>query len=252
MTEPTITQTPTEPVVAPTVVPESPPTASQEAQEAPQTLLGTELAKAPETPPTASVEAPVTVVPEVPRVEPTQEIKEEKSQSVEPAPPDPPVYTPFTLPENVKFEESRMKDFTGLLSQHKLPQEAGQKLVDFHVAEVQKAVEGVNQLYKASWDKQKNDWKESVMKDPDLGGSRFESTITDAMTFIRTHGGSSEQQKEFQKLMETSGLGNNPVMIRLLANAGRAMTEGVPLPAQKPAMTSSKSKIATLYGSLAN
>ena len=177
----------------------------------------------------------------------------EGGQTENPAPP--PSYDPWTLPEGVTLEAERAGKFTEILSEletggkvpHELVQQFGQKAVDFHVAEVNRAVEGINKAYQDAFEKQKNDWKETVTKDPDLGGNRLDATIESALSFIRTHGGTPEQQTEFRNLMETTGLGNHPAVIRMFANAGRAMSEGTPLAAAKPALAQNKSKVKTLY-----
>lgn len=185
----------------------------------------------------------------------TAEIKETKTegQSEETAPP--PVYEAFTLPEGVTLDEGRVKQFTDVLSDfelknkvdHKLVQELGQKAVDIYLNEVKQAIEDVTKFYQTSWEKQKNDWKTAFEKDPEIGGNRQDSTIQSALSFIRTHGGTAEQIAEFRQVMDTSGLGNHPALIRLFANAGRAFSEGTPLAATKPAIQP-KSKVATLYG----
>lgn len=227
------------PVVAP--VTETPPAPVVEAPvKAPETLLGdnkpVEAPKAPE----AVVEAP-------------KEEKAKEGQSVEPAPP--PVYDSFKVPEGVTLDTERVSEFTKTLAEleqsgkvpHELVQQFGQKAVDMYVTEVKKATDALTQEYVKIWDKQKVDWKDSFLKDPEIGGNRFQTTVDSALTFIRTHGGTTEQQTEFRNLMESSGLGNHPAMIRLLANAGRTMAEGTPLAASKPAPVQ-KSKVETMYG----
>lgn len=181
------------------------------------------------------------------------ETKTPEGQSADPAPP--PVYDAFTAPEGVTLDSERIGKFTAILSElettgkvdHSVVQQFGQKAVDFHVAEIKNVAETLTKFYKDSWDKQKIDWKDSFLKDPEIGGNRFQTTVDSALTFIRTHGGTAEQQTEFRDLMETSGLGNHPAVIRLLANAGRAMAEGKPLAASKP-VPATKSKTETMYG----
>lgn len=189
---------------------------------------------------------------EAPKAEGEQKATE--GQSDEPAPL--PSYEPFTLPENVKLDDKRVGDFTNILGEferttkadHAEVQQFGQKAVDFHVAEVTKAVEGVEKTYQTLWEKQKTDWKDQLMKDPEIGGNRFQTTVDSALKFIRTHGGNEEQQASFRTLMDSSGLGNHPAMVRLLANAGMAMSEGKPLAAKSPAPSVAKSKVETMYG----
>lgn len=190
-----------------------------------------------------------------PKTEPLAEVKEPEQggQSEEPAPP--PTYEAFKVPEDVSLDNDRVSAFTGILAElettgkvdHSLVQEFGQKAVNFHIEEIKKATQAVTDMYAQTWERQKLEWKDQFLKDPEMGGNRFQTTVDSALTFIRTHGGTSEQQAEFKALMETSGLGNHPVMIRMLANAGRAMSEGQQLSNVKPVSTP-KSKTATLYG----
>lgn len=286
MADEVITPTPVveaAPVVAPTI----PLTVSQEPVQAPTEVVATPVPENPETPvseaPSASTDASRSDLPvseaagggpsetvlgealtpqeqapvqEAPKEgeQPAQEAPQnEGGQSDDPAPP--PKYDPFTLPEGISLDESRVGEFTNLLAEletsgkasHEAVQAFGQKAVEFHINEVRNAVEGITKIYQEAWDKQKTDWKEAFLKDPEIGGNRFQTTVDSALTFIRTHGGTPEQQAEFRALMETSGLGNHPVMIRMLANAGRAMQEGKPLAAPKP-VPQQKSKTQTLYG----
>lgn len=221
------------PVVAPAETP------APEAHKEPTTLLSTE---------------PKPVVPEPAPVEVTPvEPKNEGGQSDEPAPP--PKYEPFVLPENIKLGDTELGEFTNILAglelegkaDHAVTQQTGQKLVNFHVNEVKKAVEAVHQHNIESWEKTRNEWKESFLKDPEIGGNRFQTTVDAALTFIRTHGGTPEQQTEFKQIMESSGLGNHPAMIRMLANAQLAMDEGRVISASAPP-AAPKSKVTTLYG----
>lgn len=217
------------------------------APEVSETVLGealkpVEAPKPTETP--ESAEAP----------KPEGEKKEEGGQSDEPAPL--PSYEPFTLPEEVKLEEARLGEFTNLLGEfegktkadHAEVQQLGQKLVDFHVTEVKQAVDTLTKYWQTSFERQKTEWKDAVMKDPELGGNRFQTTIDSALTFIRTHGGSEAEQAEFREMLNDYGVGNHPAMVRLLSKAGRAMSEGQPLAALKPVPNAPKSKTEALYG----
>lgn len=162
--------------------------------------------------------------------------KEEGSQSVEPAPL--PTFEAFKLPEGFSPDDARLGEFTKELAEfetatkadHAKMQEFGQKLVDKHIAEVQR----LNDFYRTAWEKQKSDWKESFEKDPEIGLNRTETTVKAAQEFIRTHGGSEAQQAEFRSLMNTTGVGNHPALIRILAKANAVLGEGQPLPGARP------------------
>lgn len=251
---------------APTVAPSAPVAAAPPAAGAdtaapvveatpvpaePQTLLGTVTADAPVTetttpdpnaPKTEEVKPADGAEPNKPLdgdVKPEQ-IAEEGSKSDEPAPL--PTYDAFALPEGITLDTDGIGKFTNILGEfeattkadHAAVQAHGQKLLDMHVAEVQQAVERVGETYRTLWDKQKVDWKDDFLKDPELGGNRQQTTIDAANKFIRMHGGSEAEQTELRNLLEQSGLGNHKAVIRTFAKAGAAMSEGKPLAASKP------------------
>jgi hypothetical protein len=247
---PVVVETPVESVVEQPAPVEATPEAPKT-----ETLLGEAMEKPAEEAPKVEESAPKAE--EVAPVEgqPTEEVAQpdEGGQTEDPAPP--PKYEPFTLPDGVTVDEGKLGEFHAILSElelegkadHAMLQAKGQKLVDFHINEVKNAVTNITELYQKTWEKQKTDWKESVVKDPELGGNRLQTSIDTALNFIRTHGGTSEQQQEFRELMESSGLGNHPAVIRLFVNAGRTMSEGKPMAAPKPIMQS-KSRTQTMYG----
>lgn len=232
-------------------VPAAAAEAAPEASAAPPapaaTVLGDALAS--EAPPPSEEPA---ISPQPAEAAPT-ETEKDAGPSDEPAPP--PSYEPFSLPDGVTVEPERLGAFTGLLGQfesdakadHAKVQEFGQQLVDYHIAEVQSAIERQRQSYEAAWNRQRQSWKETFLADPELGGARFQTTVDAALNFIRTHGGDDAQQAEFRQLMDSSGLGNHPAMLRLLANAGMAMREGQPLAATTPVQPP-RSKLEKMYG----
>jgi hypothetical protein len=166
-----------------------------------------------------------------------------------------PTYEAFKIPDDIKLDDGKVSQFTELLSDleltgkadHATVQAFGQKAVDFYLNEVKQYGENLTKLYQTTWENQKNTWKQATLADPQLGGNRLDTTISSVKSLIRTHGGTTEQQKEFSDVMESSGLGNHPALIRLLANIAVAYQEGKPLAAPKP-IQDSKSKTETLYG----
>lgn len=228
----------TPPVVAPAPIsPEpaaetppavSPPAAEPAASVLPPTILG-EAPKPAETPAEvkpAEGEKPA----EAPKVEP--------SQSAEPAPLA--TYEPWTLPEGVTLDEAKSGEFNKLLGEFQATTKAeqaavqkfGQELVSRHVTELKGAIDKVQQSYQTAWTKQTEDWKQAFISDPEIGGNRQETTVAAANEFIATHGGTPEQQTAFRKMLQDTGIGNHPEMIRMLASAKNSaqFSEGTPLP----------------------
>jgi hypothetical protein len=181
--------------------------------------------------------------------------KEDGSQSADPAPQ--PTYEAFKLEDGFTVDDAKLGEFTGLLAEmelakgdHTKVQETGQKLVDRHIAEVKSVLQRQNEFYLNAFEKQKTDWLTAFEKDPEIGGNQQETSKEAARNFISQHAGTPEQQKEFRDLMQTTGVGNHPAMIRLLAKAQKSMTlEGSPVPAQNLS-TAQKSKVEKRYGKM--
>lgn len=241
------TPTPVEPVV----------TASE--AEAPAVEATTEAPKVEET-----KEESKALLSEEPKVETTEtEVKVEETetkeggQSDEPAPP--PSYEAFKVPEEIPLDEGRVSEFTSILAElelegkadHAVVQQVGQKMVDFHINELKLQAESVVSQIQTqqleAWETQLNTWKDQTVNHPEIGGPRLQATIEAANQFIKTHGGTAEQQKEIRSVLNTSGLGNHPVIVELFAKAGKAMSEGIPLAATSP-VSAPKSRVSTMYG----
>ena len=233
----------TETVIGPEAVTESP---KEETKPVVETKTVAEPAK----------EAPKT---EAPKVEVEQPKKEEaKKEEAKPAEQAKPVsFESFKLPEGAKADDKSLGEFTSMLTSfegvskadHAELQKFGQALVDYHSAKMNEAITSLNKAYQESWEKQTQDWRKQFEADTEIGGKRQETTVKAANDFIRTHGGTEAQQKEFRELMAKTGLGNHPAMIRILANAGlsKKFTEGSPVPAQAPA-PDRMSKLEKMYG----
>lgn len=179
--------------------------------------------------------------------------EEQASQSDEPAPL--PTYEPFTLPEGIEVDNETLAAFTTQLGEferntgadHAATQAFGQTLMERHIAALNDHTARLQEYYQNAWDEQKNGWAKSFESDPEIGGNRRDTTLKHAKTFIRTYGGDEAQQKELTSLMNDTGIGNHPALIRLLSRAGESLAEGRPLPATN-AGKGIQSKVAKRYG----
>ncbi len=222
------------PVVTETVetTPATEPVAAPEEAAKPETLLAGEK-KAEEAPAEVKPEETVAEAPTEPEVAPL------------------PTFEPFTLPEGVTFDEAKMGEFTKELGEFSLNSKAdqaevqklGQRMVERHVEELQRYTESLTH----AWNKQKNDWKDSFLKDPEFT-NRTDTVVNSAIDAIAVYGGDVKQQEEFRGLMESTGIGNHPAMIRLLSNIMLAKAEPKPLAAPQIASSAKASKISKMYG----
>lgn len=235
------------PAQAATPAPVSPSAAPEPtAAPAPTTVLGAEPPAPTATPEPTAAPAPVQ--------DPNEIKKDESSQSVEPAPL--PSYEPWKLPEGATLDEAKATEFNSLLAEMQTTtkaeqafvQEFGQKLIERHISEVKETVDRLHESYQQAWRKQTDDWKQAFISDPEIGGNRQETTVTAANDFISTYGGTPEQQKEFRALMETTGLGNHPAMIRILANAKNNAQFSAPKPIVGKPATEKLTTTQKFYG----
>lgn len=154
----------------------------------------------------------------------------------------PPVFEAFTVPEGVTLGEDQVKALTEKLGKletlgkidRALMQQTGQEMVDLHLEGLEAARTNLTAEYEKAWQKQAADWKQEFLADPEIGGNRHETTFEAAKEFIRTHGGTLEQQNELLHVLGTTGVGNHRAILRIFSRAQAAMPEGKPLGGQKP------------------
>ena len=233
-----------EPAAAP-----QPPVAAAATPAAPEPTPAAPAAPAPaaEAKPDAPVDSPpaslLAVEPEgkpAPTEAKAQDAAPVGPDTKEPPPPEPaPTFQPFTLPEGVTFDNERMGQFTETLGSElaglaaarakgdgeafaKANQDLGQKLVDFHIAEMNRLAERSDRLQRTNWNNMQREWQDRVRSDPQLGGDRLTETISEANSTIKRYGGNADQQRQVREALEMTGAANHPAIIRLLANAAKA------------------------------
>lgn len=234
-------------VAEPTVLGDEPKKIEPKANEKPADAKPAEEVKAEEKP-KEEVEAE--------EKKPEGEVKAEEAKAEEAEPVPLPTYEAWKFPEGIVADDERVGAINKVFGEfeqsakidHAAMQEFGQKMVDMHGAALKDQADRIQKAYQDIWQKQTTDWLDAFKKDPEIGGNRQETTTEAARQFIRTFGGTADQQAEVKDLFNKTGIGNHPAVIRLLANANLVKREGKPIPAQKaaPAVVS---KIARRYGS---
>ena len=179
----------------------------------------------------------------------------EKPADAKPAEPPAPIEYAFTYPDGVKPEDlnaERLGAFTGILNEVRATPEVGQKLLNLHLEEASRLAQEVEQrASERQWDvfaNQQKDWRDRVMADPELGGSRHATAIKTVMGLIdafslrvpengkaRDAGVIAAERKELLDVARMTGVANNPTFLRLLHWAGDTLTrEGKARPAPPP------------------
>lgn len=125
-------------------------------------------------------------------------------------------YTDFKTPEGYKLDGEAGQKFKSMAKEMGLTQEQAQKLVDFDAGRAVKAQEEqTSKLHKASFD-----WLEAAKADKEIGGANLETSVAVAKKALDTFG-----SPELKQMLQLSGLGNHPEVIRAFNKIGKAISE---------------------------
>jgi len=187
---------------------------------------------------TPTVDAPAAA----PAVEPAPAAEPAAPAPVEPAAPVAiPTYE-FKVPEGIEAAPEQLAKLNELIGgfeidakvDHGKAQEFGQKALEFHVAELQRVASEIDQQGREAWNTMREDWRNTFKSDPEIGGNRQQTTLAACTRIIDQFGGNEAQRAELRTILSTTGAGDHPALIRLLANVGKALGEGRPIPAVTP------------------
>ncbi len=121
-------------------------------------------------------------------------------------------YTDFTVPEGYTMAGELGTEFKSLAKELNLTQEQAQRIVDLDVKRAQAQTES---LYRTS-----AEWQASAKTDKEFGGANLEQNVAIAKKAMDAFG-----TPELRKLLNDSGLGNHPEVIRVFYRAGKAISE---------------------------
>jgi len=145
----------------------------------------------------------------------------------------PRTYEAFTLPEGMTFDETRHSEATALFAADNLSQERAQAYVDYHVAELDRAVNAERQSNHDHFAELRQQWVQQVMADPEIGGARHQTAMTSIAQmrdlFVSSAEPTSEryaqEMTEFNNFLRTTGAGDHPAFNRFLHNVARKFQE---------------------------
>lgn len=119
----------------------------------------------------------------------------------------------FTAPEGRQFDSSVIEQFSEVAKELNLPQDAAQKMLD-KVAPVI-AARQMEQMEAA-----RTAWADASKSDKEFGGDQLAENLAVAKKALDAYG-----TPELRTLLNESGLGNHPELIRLMVKAGKGLKE---------------------------
>ena len=125
-------------------------------------------------------------------------------------------YADFKLPDGMKLDDAAIGEFANVAKELDLTQDKAQKLVDLQAAFAQRNAQ--SQI--AQFAEQVKAWGEQAKSDKEYGGEKFDASVTSARLAVSKFG-----TPELTKLLNDTGMGSNPEVVRFMVKVGNAMSE---------------------------
>lgn len=119
----------------------------------------------------------------------------------------------FKAPEGREFDAEVITAFSDVAKELNLSNEAAQKMLDKMAPLMESRTAQQIESVKAQW-------METSMADKEFGGEKIRENLAVAKKALDQFG-----SPQLRELLEQSGLGNHPEMIRLMYRAGKAISE---------------------------
>ncbi len=119
----------------------------------------------------------------------------------------------LNIPEGMNLNQAELELFDTQAKELNLDNAGAQKLLEISRSNQLKHLDAHNRQVEA--------WQDEIRKDKDLGGAAFESTVAYAKASLQKF----DQSGELLSILEQTGYGNNPHVIRFLSAIGRTHSE---------------------------
>lgn len=125
-------------------------------------------------------------------------------------------YEDFTVPDGVQLRDEDVQKFSGVARELGLTQEGAQRLVDLEAERIQE----IQKEHLEAWQSQVNTWAEETRADQEVGGDHYEAATQTANRVLSTYG-----TDELKEVLNSTGLGNHPELVRVFARIGKVLSE---------------------------
>ena len=122
-------------------------------------------------------------------------------------------YAEFTAPEGTELGETVMVEFKAAAKELNLSQDAAQAMLD-------KVMPSMRQSYETQIETAKTTWAEASTADSEFGGEKLNQNVATAKRALDTYGSDN-----LRGLLNETGLGNHPEVIRMLWKVGQTLNE---------------------------
>lgn len=172
-------------------------------------------------------------------------------------------YESFSIPEGFEMDEASTADVGALAKEFGLDQAQAQKMVDKHIDIVSKSLDSAT----AAKESALKEWASQTMADKEFGGSNLSENIAgarkamnsfsqpavdaDGKALLHQDGSlKGQQMSEVEVLMNESGWGNHPAMIRVFHRINQAISQDHFVQGDMKPREQKKSAAETMYPSM--
>lgn len=150
----------------------------------------------------------------------------EDSDEAEGAPEE---YADFEAPEGVTFDTELLDQLKGLAKEDNLSQAKAQKYIDLAVQMQTRQAEAFDALVVDT----RQAWLDQSRSDPEFGGDALDANLATVQRALKAYA-----TPELTKLLDETGIGNHPEVVRLLFRVGKSVSndgfvKGSPPPAKR-------------------
>lgn len=143
-------------------------------------------------------------------------------------------YAEFTMPEGIELDGELAGQFKTVAKELNLTQDQAQKVADLAAQMRQRDVETIVNL--------RAEWVDQTKADKEIGGDKLDANLATAKKAIDAYG-----SPQFIQLLNESGLGNHPEVVRFMAKAGRDVSEDRVVPNRSESITPQGSLAERLF-----
>lgn len=144
----------------------------------------------------------------------------------------------LTVPEGFQLEPETTAEFEAIAREFDLDNDQANKLIPLGAKLAQRIEAKQAETHQA----QVAQWADAVRNDKELGGEHFETTVTTAKKALDRFG-----TPELKQLMDTSGFGNHPEIVRAFHRIGLAIADDKFVNAPSGAGSAPKSAASVLF-----
>lgn len=147
-------------------------------------------------------------------------------------------YADFVVPEGITLDPELTTEFKAMAKDIGLKQDQAQQFTDLAVKLSQKFVDHQQQVVT----EQRTAWESAARVDKEIGGDKFNENLAVAKKAVE-----ALATPELMALLDSSGLGSHPDMIRMFFKTGQMLSEDGVVTGTRRASTPEKTPAQRLY-----